>query len=100
MLLLIEWVVAQDNEGWPNSQSEFLDQIGAYAGNAGKLRNGVRGFTVDQILAAAELTGANVNWIFGFEKNMFREDKKQSPLDRLKAAVIEVEKELQVKKRR
>lgn len=99
MLHLMEWAIQQDDKKLPETQGAYLELIGVRAGNIGGLKNGVRGFTNEQILAAAKLTGVNINWLFGLEKNMFREDKKQSPLDMLKSAVMAVEKELQPQKR-
>lgn len=100
MLQLMEWAISQNDDRFPDTQNAFLDKIGVGAGNIWSIRNGVRGFTTEQILAAAQLTGANLNWIFGLEKNMLRDMKKQSALDLLKSAVMEVERELQLKKRR
>jgi hypothetical protein len=97
MLKLMEYAIST---GIVGTQKEFLDTIGARAGNAGQLRDGTRGFTVEQILEAAKLTKVNVNWLFGLEKNMLREDKKTSAIDILKSAVMAVDIELRANKRR
>lgn len=95
MLQLLEWAV---NAGLARTQGEYLDAIGARAGNIGLLKKGTRGFTNEQILKAAKLTGANVNWIYGLEKNMLREEKNHSAIDLLKAAVSAIEMEIGKKK--
>jgi hypothetical protein len=76
MLELMEWVLLQDDLELPDTQKAYLSLIGVHPNNIHNLRRGERGFTTQQILAAAELTGANVNWIFGLEPVMFRKAKK------------------------
>jgi hypothetical protein len=100
MLELMTWAIAQEDKKLPSTQGEYLDLIGAKSGNIGALKKGIRGFTNEQILAAAKLTGANLNWIYGLEKNMFREGKSKTAIDLLKEAVKAVEQELQPKKQR
>lgn len=97
MLKLIEWAIST---GIVDSRSEFLNKVGAGRNNISGLLNGERSFTTIQILEAATLTGVNINWLFGLEKNMLRDEKKHSALDVLKAAVMSVEKDMQPKKRR
>jgi len=97
MLKLMEWSV---DSGIVETQGEYLGKVGALKSNAWGYRNGSRRFTVEQILEAAKLTKANINWIFGLEKDMLLDSKSISAIDRLKSAVIAVEHELQAKKRR
>ncbi|WPV66327.1 hypothetical protein [Chitinophaga sp. LS1] len=97
ILQLMEYAISTDIV---DTQKEFLNEIGFGANNLGKLRNGERHFTPDNILKAATMTGANLNWIFGLEKNMLRDGKKHTAIDLLKSAVIQLESELQGKNQR
>ncbi|SFW16850.1 hypothetical protein [Chitinophaga sancti] len=97
MLQLIEFGI--ENE-LASTQKEFLEKIGFAPGNIGQVRSGIRSFTIEQILTAASITGANMNWVFGLEKNMLRDEKKLTPLESLKLAVTQIEEELQPKKKR
>lgn len=93
MLLLMKWAI---DKGIAESENVYLEQIGFNRRNLYKLRAGDIGFTKVHILKAAELTGANINWIYGLESNMLRQ-KSQSAIEQLQAAVIAVETELQKK---
>jgi hypothetical protein len=100
MLQLMEWVIQQEDNKLPNTQGAYLDHIGAGKNNIGALKKGARGFTVEQILAAAKLTEVNLNWIFGMEKEMFLKGKSKSSLELLKEAVIAIEQDFRPKKQR
>lgn len=82
----VKEAIVADDDSW-------CKKIGFVRGNASNVRTGHQGFTLKQVQAAAFVTGANLNWIFGFENNMFREKKKLSSLQLLKQAVTAIEKE-------
>lgn len=92
---LCEWSVKNDlveNEG------EFWEKIGFARTSISKVKEGIQGFTREQIRKACILTGANANWILGIEKNMFRESKEQDPLMMLKKVTAAIESHLGVDK--
>jgi hypothetical protein len=71
----------------------YCKRIGFVRANLFNVKTGAQGFTTKQILAAAEVTGANLNWLFGLEKTMFRENKKVTPMQMLKQAVAALEQQ-------
>ena len=91
MLELWDYAVARelvaDDDAW-------CKKIGFARGNLSNVRTGLQSFTIKHILAAATVTGANVNWIFGLEPAMFRNKKQLTPLQMLHQAVKSVETEL------
>ncbi len=86
------WEYAVKNELVADDDT-WCERIGFARGNTFNVRTGTQGFTTKQILAAAQITGANLNWLFGFEPSMFREKKKVTPMQLLKQAVAAVELE-------
>jgi len=87
MLQLMEYSVSK---GIVTSETEFLESIEFSRTNLSNVKLGHQSFGRKHIFNACELTGANANWIFGFENNMLRKESKD-PLDRLKELTIELE---------
>ena len=87
MLALLEWAL---QTGVAKSEKEYFELIGFARTNISNVRRGHQSFARDHIVNACKLTGANANWIFGFESNMMRSPDKD-PITRLKEAVIAVE---------
>ncbi len=83
MLSLMEYAIG---EQMAEHESDYLAKIGFPRTNIGNVRRGHQSFTRDHIYNACKLTGANANWIFGFETNMLRKEPKD-PLEMIKAAV-------------
>jgi hypothetical protein len=94
MLALMKWAI---DKGISESERKYLESINFPRQNIGPVRQGKLGFTKDQILNAAKITGANINWIFGLEGNMLRKPSKSS-IDLLKEAVVTIEQEMKKKK--
>ena len=90
MLKLMNYAI--DN-GVVDTESDYLEKINFLRTNIVQVRKGMRGFTKEQIHAAAKLTGANINWIFGIEANMMRRPGKNA-ITLLKEAVMAVDAEL------
>lgn len=95
MLQLMEYCV---NNSLVATEAEFWEQIGFARTNISNVRAGKQGFTKDHIRNACTTTGANANWFFGIEKNMFREKKGKGSLQLLKEAVAAAEVEFGMKK--
>jgi hypothetical protein len=89
MLKLFAWAIA---EGKVNSDKEFCEKIKFHYTNLSNVRTGKQSFTIDHIINACLLTGANANWILGLEQNMMRKPSRKA-IDMLKEAVIAVEME-------
>lgn len=87
MLKVMEWAV---KKGMAKHESDYLTKIGFSRTNISNVRTGHQSFSKDHIAEACRVTGANANWIFGLENNMFRKDSK-NPLDRARAALEEIE---------
>ena len=96
MLALMDYCV---KKGMCENETEYLNSIEFPRTNISNIRSGHQSFTRDHIYKACEFTGANANWIYGFEANMMRK-QSLSAIDRLKQAVIVVEQELKGKKAR
>lgn len=93
MLKLMDYVI--DKGDAPN-ESQYLESIKFTRTNISNVRRGYQSFNRDHIRNACELTGANANWIFGFENNMMRkEPKKLTPIERIREALVELEATLE-----
>ncbi|MEX6689240.1 helix-turn-helix transcriptional regulator [Danxiaibacter flavus] len=68
------------------SQAEWCEKIGIQQSNIRNIRLGTRGFTIEQIFAAAKLMNRSMDWFFDHKT-------KQSGMDMLKEAVRVLEKE-------
>jgi len=88
MLALLEWVLQAGEVA--KSEKEYFEKIGFARTNISNVRRGHQSFARDHIINACKITGANANWIFGFESNMMRSPDKD-PIARLKEAVVAVE---------
>jgi hypothetical protein len=55
------------------SHKAFYEAIGFERRNVYNVRQGTQSFKAEHIQRACEVAGANANWIFGVESNMFRE---------------------------
>lgn len=89
MLELMEFSVVNK---YAESQRDWCSRIGFNPTNISQIRTGRQGFTDEQKLAAAELVNANMNWLYGLEKNMTRVTKERSALDLIKEGVRMLER--------
>lgn len=89
MLLLMAEAI---RKGVARNETDFLAKISFSRTNISNVRKGIQSFTREHIQLACELTGANANWIFGLESNVYRKSGKD-PIEQLKEAVIAVEAE-------
>ena len=87
MLLLMKYAI---DTGLEPNESKFLINIGFSRTNLSNIKTGHQSFTIDQIIKACELTGANANWILGIEHNMKRKESK-NPISKMKELTIELE---------
>jgi DNA-binding transcriptional regulator YdaS (Cro superfamily) len=91
------WKYAVDNEMVADDDT-FAERIGFDKNNLSNIRSGRQSFTHKHVMAAAKAWKINVNWMYGIEPNMFRDEKKLTPISMLKAAVIAIENSLAGKK--
>ena len=89
MLIILAESVAR---GIAEHEKDYFEKIGFQRTNISNVRKGTQSFTKEHILAAAELTGVNINWLFGLENNMMRKEPVDI-LENLKNAVTAVETE-------
>lgn len=75
------------------SQKDFLEGIGFVPTNLRQVKDGTRGFTMDQIFTACKKYKVSMNWIAGFDNEM-RLKKPANSLIVLKDAVRNMEVEL------
>lgn len=88
MLMVIDHRI-EDGE----TQKDICDRIGIQRTNLPPIRQGIRGFTVEQIHAACRAYWINPSWIMGMSGQMKLKAEK-SPLKALKDAVRNIEAEL------
>lgn len=69
MLELIEWSVKTGL--FPNREALYAE-VGIFRQNMKKIREGEGKFGAAHIQKICEVTGANANWILGFEGTMLR----------------------------
>jgi hypothetical protein len=74
------------------TQKDWCEKIGFNTTNLSQVRSGRQGFTDEQKLAAAQLIGVNMNWIFGLESNMIRMEKTVKPVDLIRQGLRMLEK--------
>lgn len=72
IIRLVEWLLFQKKI---TSSKEFCLSIGLLEQTFSKIKKGNNHFTVLQIEKICKTYKVNSNWIFGVEKNVFRNDK-------------------------
>lgn len=88
MLMVIDHRI-EDGE----TQKDICDRIGIQRTNLPPIRQGIRGFTVEQIYAACRAYSINPSWVLGMSSSMKLQADK-SPINALKDAVRNIESEL------
>lgn len=89
MLKLMDHYISQHEE-W--TETAYLERIGFSRYNIGNVRSGRQSFTLDHVREACIFTGADANWLMGLPgSKMQRSEIKNTPVERIKAAVIEIE---------
>ncbi|RFM30072.1 hypothetical protein [Deminuibacter soli] len=95
MLELMEYVIARDRAG---SQQEFLEALGFGHTNLRQIKIGKQSFRHEHCWSACHLYGVNMNWLYGFEKEMFRNPETLNAVQKLKLIVEEIAAELDDRK--
>lgn len=72
---MIKLINVLKKEGIIKFRQEFFDVIGMQRQNYRQVLLNKQNFTIEQIHKASKKYNINVNWIFGFENNMFRKEK-------------------------
>lgn len=72
IIRLVEWLLFQKKI---TTSKEFCISIGLLEQTFSKIKKGNNHFTVLQIENICKTYKVNSNWIFGLEKNVFRNDK-------------------------
>ena len=72
---MLELITILKELGEIRYKKEFLDAIGIERQSIRQIQLGIASFTSSQILTACEVYGVNVNWIYGFERKIFRGKK-------------------------
>lgn len=96
---LFEYAIEENLAG---NIGELCKKIGLAQSGLADIRRERRSFTHAQLHELARLTNADMNWIYGFSSNMFREHKNAKPTQVIRQAVAEIElamKEMKGKKR-
>lgn len=92
MFELLEFALSS---GECKTQKEFYERIGLKSiPNAYEIKQGKQSFVHAHFMKAAKSFDVDMNWFYGFSSNMKRSAKNISPLEKLKTAVFEIEKEL------
>ncbi len=79
-------------------RKDFCEQIGALPNNLVNIRNGTQSFTISHIRQTCITFNISANYIFGLSNVMLRTEPAKA-IDRLRAAVAEMEAELKKKNR-
>lgn len=88
MLELMKYAISS---GLIKTQKDFCASVGISHHNLPAVKSGRQGFTVEQIANAINVYKVTADYLFGITDKMFSESKKQSPLDRIKEALHELE---------
>lgn len=88
MLLLMDYLISQKK---CKSKREFLAGIGMTNTNIYSVRDGLRSFTHEQVYKACKTYNIDMNWIYGLSNSMHLINTSIPPLERIKAAVAELE---------
>lgn len=87
-LQLFEYALVNNLVG---NSGDLCKRIGLVPSNLSAIRTGKRTFTHEQLHELAKLTKADMNWIYGFSTTMFRPVAKNSPIERMRQALAEIE---------
>lgn len=87
MLVLMAYAI---DKGLAKNETEYLNLIVFPRNSIWNVKRGTQSFTRDQIYNACKLTGANANWVFGFETQMMRKEDKD-PVKRLMQLALEID---------
>lgn len=99
MLILMDYCIANQVQG-VTKKADWCDKVGVGFNNISNIKDGSRGFTKEQLYAASLEFNVSMEYLFGFTDEMFRKNKARvTPLQLLKQAVIEVEAELNSRKK-
>lgn len=90
VLKLMEYCIST---GITRTQKEFLVEIGCSPTVLFNIKSGIASFTIPQVYMASEISGVDLDWIFGKSEVMKSKAKKggSDPLTRIKEAVAELE---------
>lgn len=81
------------------TSGELCERIGLIPSNLSAIRKGIRSFTHEQLYELAKITRADMNFIYGFSNDMFRTEKSESPIVRIRQALTEIETNLKQKRK-
>lgn len=74
------------------TQGEFFEKIGITTQNKiAEVRKGTQSFTPQQIYDCIKTYKIDPNYIFGLSTQMFQENKKSNPIQKIKESVAELE---------
>lgn len=74
------------------NKKELCEKIGINPHNISTIGKGKRAFTHEQMIELCRLTNGNMNWVYGFDKNKFREKKHRRPIDLVRELAAMLEK--------
>lgn len=94
MLQLMEYCMTTNKV---KTQGAFLKSIGMNETAVYQVKRSTQSFRLDHLLAAGKKYQVNMNWIFGFEYEMFSSKNKRTSIALLKEAVQAVEQEFKTK---
>ena len=90
MLRVMDYCIAHKLKN-TTSMKLWCEAIGMSPNNIYNVRNGLQQFTKDHIYAACKHFNISADYIYGFTTTMPRDTKKQSPLQKIKEALRELE---------
>lgn len=90
MLKLMDYAI--NIMGIESSEWQFMLKIGCAPTNISNIKQGRQGFSKIHYYNACELTGASMDYLFGFTSQMMRK-KSSDPLETIKQAVHALERQ-------
>lgn len=89
MMKVMEYVIA--NEEWNiSTQVEWCEAIGYHPSNIVNIRNGKQSFGNENIRLCCITFNISADYIYGLTDQMFRISSKQTPIQRIEAALREL----------
>lgn len=89
MLLLMDYAIKKEIA---RNETDYLNQIEFPRQNITNIKTAHSRFTRDHIYNACSLTGASVDWVYGFSNIMLRKENKPV-FEKLREVVVELEAE-------
>lgn len=97
MILVADYIIQHQIKNTATLK-EWCESIGIAPNNIPNIKKGTQSFSHIHILNCLSKFNVNANFIYGISPTMFRQSKKENPVQVIKSALTEIEQLLKKKK--